>query len=213
MRCSRWIVDYQDLWLIFTRRGIDIKKYPAIEKHLSKYKDRLTAGVEGGRKAGSYKWYEIQDNIAYWKEFESPKIVYQEIATYQSFAWDNSGKFMDKTTFMIPNAEMYLIAILNSTIVWFFLDKIVSKLQGGAYTMQSIYVSQIPIPTATKSAQKAIEILVQKCLDAKGQNVIQWEQQIDNLVYKLYGLTYDEVKIIDPEFELTEQEYTAIKTG
>lgn len=34
---------------------------------------------------------------------------------------------------------------------------------------------------------------------------------IDDLVYKLYQLTYDEVKIIDPEFELTEQEYTAIK--
>ena len=37
------------------------------------------------------------------------------------------------------------------------------------------------------------------------------EHAIDNLVYKLYQLTYDEVKMIDPEFELTEQEYTAIK--
>jgi hypothetical protein len=37
------------------------------------------------------------------------------------------------------------------------------------------------------------------------------EKAIDRLVYKLYQLTYDEVKIIDPEFELTEQEYTAIK--
>ena len=38
-------------------------------------------------------------------------------------------------------------------------------------------------------------------------------RKIDNLVYKLYQLTYDEVKIIDPEFELTEQEYIAIKIG
>ena len=157
---KRWCVDYQNLYLIFTRRGTDIKKYPAIEKHLGQYKNRLTAGVEGGRKAGSYQWYEIQDNIAYWKEFDKPKIVYQEIATYQCFAWDKSGKFMDKTTFMIPNAEIYLIAVLNSAVVWFFLDKIVSKLQGGAYTMQSIYVSQIPIPTATEAEQKAIETLV-----------------------------------------------------
>ena len=37
------------------------------------------------------------------------------------------------------------------------------------------------------------------------------EKAIDRLVYKLYQLTYDEVKIIDPEFALTEQEYTAIK--
>jgi hypothetical protein len=37
------------------------------------------------------------------------------------------------------------------------------------------------------------------------------EKAIDRLVYKLYQLTYDEVKIIDPEFKLTEPEYTAIK--
>ena len=37
------------------------------------------------------------------------------------------------------------------------------------------------------------------------------EQQIDNLVYKLYELTYQEVKIIDPEFKLTESEYEEIK--
>ena len=36
------------------------------------------------------------------------------------------------------------------------------------------------------------------------------EKECDQLVYKLYQLTYDEVKIIDPEFELTEPEYTAI---
>ncbi len=37
------------------------------------------------------------------------------------------------------------------------------------------------------------------------------EQKIDRLVYKLYQLTYEEVKIIDPKFTLTEQEYKTIK--
>jgi hypothetical protein len=72
---KRWRVEPQDLWLIFTRRGIDIKKYPAIHRYLKEYKDRLMPGVPGGRKPGSYEWYEIQDNIAYWQEFEQPKIV------------------------------------------------------------------------------------------------------------------------------------------
>ncbi|MEK0188948.1 Eco57I restriction-modification methylase domain-containing protein, partial [Microcoleus anatoxicus] len=67
---KRWCVEYQDLWLIFTRRGIDIKKYPAIENYLSQYQEKLTPGT--GRKAGTYKWYEIQDNVAYWQEFEQP---------------------------------------------------------------------------------------------------------------------------------------------
>ena len=53
-----------------------------------------------------------------------------------------------------------------------------------------------PIPTATEAEQKTIETLVQKCLDAKGQNVTQWEQQIDEIVARLYGLTAEEMKII-----------------
>ena len=56
--------------------------------------------------------------------------------------------------------------------------------------------SRIPIPTATEAEQKAIETLVQKCLDAKGQNVTQWEQQIDEIVARLYGLTAEEMQII-----------------
>jgi hypothetical protein len=56
---------------------------------------------------------------------------------------------------------------------------------------------------------------VQKCLTAKKgdrhADTSELEKAIDRLVYKLYQLTYHEVKIIDPEFALTEQEYTAIK--
>jgi hypothetical protein len=66
---KRWCAQPQDLWLIFTRRGIDINLYPSVKKHLSAYKNRLMPGVPGGRKPGSYEWYEIQDNVAYWQEF------------------------------------------------------------------------------------------------------------------------------------------------
>ena len=105
----------------------------------------------------------------------------------------------------------YVLGVLASyPISWFFryekneFDDLFPKIRLGEF-------KNLPIPNATKAQQKAIEILVQKCLDAKGQNVTQLEQQIDNLVYKLYGLTYQEVKAIDPEFKLTESEYEAIK--
>jgi hypothetical protein len=104
----------------------------------------------------------------------------------------------------------YVLGVLASyPISWFFryekneFDDLFPKIRLGEF-------KNLPIPNATKSEQKAIEILVQKCLDAKGKDVTKWEQQIDNLVYKLYELTYEEVKIIDPEFPLTEQEYQAI---
>ena len=64
-----------------SRRGIDIRKHPAIHDHLKQFKKALTPGIPGGRKPGSYEWYEIQDNIAYWREFEQPKVIF--------------GRFMD----------------------------------------------------------------------------------------------------------------------
>ncbi len=52
------------------------------------------------------------------------------------------------------------------------------------------------IPTASEADKKAIETLVQKCLDAKGQGVEEWEAEIDDRVAHLYGLTDEEMKII-----------------
>jgi hypothetical protein len=57
---KRWKVEPQDLWLIFTRRGIDIDKYPAIKKHLALFKKELMPGAAGGRKPGHYEWFHIQ---------------------------------------------------------------------------------------------------------------------------------------------------------
>ncbi|MDZ7650277.1 MAG: Eco57I restriction-modification methylase domain-containing protein [Cytophagales bacterium] len=81
---QKYQINRDDLYLIFTRRGIDIEDFKAIKEHLLKYKDALLPKPEKwndekdgewkGRKAGSYKWHEIQDNTAYYAEFENPKI-------------------------------------------------------------------------------------------------------------------------------------------
>ena len=195
---KRWRVDYQDLWLIFTRRGTDIKKYPAIEKHLGQYRNRLTAGVEGGRKAGSYQWYDIQDNVAYWQEFEQIQIVWGNLATSPQFAIASSGFYICAPANLIvsEHEKYFLLAILNSQITQYIVSQNAAVRQGGFLEFKPMYVSQIPIATATKAEQKAIETLVQKCLEAKGQNVGQWEQEIDEIVARLYGLSDEDMQII-----------------
>ncbi len=201
LRCrdvKRWRVDYQDLWLIFTRRGTDIKKYPAIEKYLGQYRNRLTAGVEGGRKAGSYQWYDIQDNVAYWQEFEQIQIVWGNLATSPQFAIASSGFYICAPANLIvsEHEKYFLLAILNSQITQYIVSQNAAVRQGGFLEFKPMYVSQIPIATATKAEQKAIETLVQKCLEAKGQNVGQWEQEIDEIVARLYGLSDEDMQII-----------------
>ncbi|WP_143438258.1 TaqI-like C-terminal specificity domain-containing protein [Hydrocoleum sp. CS-953] len=198
---KRWVVNNPDLWLIFTRRGIDINQYPAILNYLSQYKERLTPGIKGGRKAGSYQWYEIQDNIAYYKDFDTPKILYQEIATYQAFSWDTSGAYSNNKTFLIPDSNLFLLALLNSKLVWFFLGYITSKLQGDAFAMQTPYVSQIPIPKPTDTQDACVTEIVDKILEIKRKNpqtdTTELEREIDEIVYQLYGLTEEEIRIIE----------------
>ncbi len=211
---KRWSVNSSDLWLLFlpwhfplhedtsitgasTKAEQEFKKrYPAVFNYLLQFEDQLLArnSTETGIR---YEWYALQRCAAsYWQEFDQPKILYQEIATYQAFAWDDSGAYSNNKTYLIPGASLYLLGILNSKVVWFFLNHIASKLQGDAYAMQSPYVSQIPIPQASASERQAISKLVQKCLDAKGQNVEQWEAEINDRVARLYGLTADEINLI-----------------
>lgn len=193
---KRWRIQPEDLWLIFTRHGIDIKKYPAIHEHLLRYKRRLTPGAKGGRKPGSYKWFEIQDNIAYWEEFKGPKILYQEIATYQAFAFDRTGAYSNNKTFLIPSDNLWLLGFLNSKLSWWFLHQVCSKLQGGALAMQTPYVSQLPIASLTNNQQKLISTIVDYILflkDSEPSNNSRdrlmfsyFEQIIDALIYEIY---------------------------
>ncbi|MCL6753396.1 hypothetical protein KBT16_21465 [Nostoc sp. CCCryo 231-06] len=141
-----------------------------------------------GRKSGLYKWYEIQDNVAYYLEFNQPKIIYQEISTYQSFTLDYTGKYVNKKFFIIPTENLYLFGVLNSCFVWEFLQNTCSKLSGGALAMQTPYVTKISIPNASTTEREAISQLVQKCLDEKGINCEIWEKEIDERVAALYGL-------------------------
>ena len=64
---KKYYYEFADQWIIFTRKGININEYPDIKDYLLQYKKELTPGV--GRKPGSYEWYEIQDNVAYFEDF------------------------------------------------------------------------------------------------------------------------------------------------
>jgi adenine-specific DNA-methyltransferase len=188
---------FSDKYLIVTKIGINIHSYPAIFKHLKQWEKELKKRTD----QGNY-WWELRA-CAYYDAFDKSKIIYPEIAKESRFAFDSNKIYPLKTCFMIPVNDYYLLAILNSICVWAYLKQICSVLgdanKGGRLTQQKIYISQIPIPTASESDKQAIASLVQKCLDAKGVGVEEWEAEIDDRVAYLYGLTDEEMKIIRGE--------------
>lgn len=200
---KRWSTHWAGLYIIFTRRGIKIDDYPAIKAHLMQFRENLTpkksSNDKKGRKPGHYKWYEIQDDIAYYAEFDKPKIVYQEIATFQLFAYDTEGHYLNNKCFFIPTQDLFLLGLLNTRISWFYLSQIVSKLQGNAYALQSIYMETIPIPNASQELRVLVSrfakyiLTIRDSVDTSSSAhardavmVSYFEQIINALVYELY---------------------------
>jgi hypothetical protein len=197
---KKWSVANPDLWVCYIGWDVSITKYPGIYSHIRRFEKELRARPEVNQ--GRVPWYALSRYASdYWQEFERPKILYQEIATYQGFAWDKSGSYVNNKLYLIPDAGFLLLAILNSKACWWFLGQTASKLQGGAYAMQTPYVSQIPIPAAHPAERAALEVLVDRILKAKGADVSAevsvLEREIDQRVYALYGLTADEIKMVE----------------
>ncbi|MPY67185.1 hypothetical protein F8S09_10845 [Deinococcus sp. SDU3-2] len=184
----RWKAEWAGKYIIFTRRGIAIDKYPAIKRHLEAYRTRLEPGRPGGRKAGSYEWYEIQDNIAYFEEFTGRKIIYPDISQTPRFCLDVSNSYPDCTLFVIPvNGKEFLLSVLSSRAVEFFMTQIMPSVMGGSYRFKSIYMSQLPIPTPTPAQAARLE----------GFTDDSRLDELNALVYELYGLTPAEIQLVE----------------
>ncbi len=103
----------------------------------------------------------------------------------------------------------YLLGIMNSK----YASVLLTNLRGGDYHIYPEHIRNIPIPKAVPKQQKPIIDLVDKILAAKAADhnadTSADEHKIDLQVYHLYGLTFDEAKVIDPE--LKEEEFEAVK--
>ena len=223
----RWLFHQRDAWLIFTRRGVDIDAFPAIREHLSKWKAELTpkkaSSDKFGRKPGGYKWYEIQDDVAYFQTFESPKIVFPDIAKGPRFCLDTRGNYLANTAYCLGTDDRYLLGILNSRLFWFAISNISIPfgIRAGEYRYRLIYqyMEKVPIriidfsDPADKADHEKMVTLVDRILgltkkisssklapseiDRLEREIATTDAEIDDLVFKLYGITNDERRIIE----------------
>lgn len=195
---KRWGVEWRQTYLVYVPWDFKIDAYPAVKKHLLEYRQQLANRPEV--QESRFPWYALSRYGAeYADEFEKPKIIYQEIATYQAFAFTSAPLYLNNKCFFIPTNDLYLLALLNSRTGWFVLGQIASKLQGGAYALQSPYVSQFPVPILTPLQRAEIESLVRRLLECggRGPQAAAWEEELNRLVYRVYGLTEEEVRLVE----------------
>ena len=219
---KRYKFENDNLFLIFSRRGINIKKYPAILNYLSQFKEKLMPKPKNwkgkdwkGRKPGPYQWYEIQDSIDYYLEFEKEKIIYPNICKRPEFTLDVDGFYTNQKCFIISKNDKYLLGILNSSVMMFFFRTTIPKLRGDFYEPGYVFMKNFPVHKIDFSNPTEVEqhdhmvTLVERMLelhkrdpqtpqeaDRLQREIAATDGAIDKLVYELYGLT-EEVRIVE----------------
>ncbi|MBE0479035.1 Eco57I restriction-modification methylase domain-containing protein, partial [Candidatus Aerophobetes bacterium] len=203
---DKWYYRFKKFYLIYAYTGIDITRYEAIYEYLKQYKSELEQVWEA--KYDKKKWYELR-GCDYYEQFEKEKIVWQEISEKGAYQYDASKYYITNTAYiLVGNYIKYLISVLNSNVCDFFFSQISSSLsiKGARHIKQ--YVEQLPIPIIPEKDQQLFIDLVNQILAVtqdpdylqnltKQAHVKDLEHQIDQMVYNLYNLTKEEIKIVE----------------
>ncbi|GAA8355491.1 class I SAM-dependent DNA methyltransferase [Helicobacter pylori] len=214
---KRYSYEWAGEWVINTHNGytsalkskippIDIEKYPATKAHLDAHYDTIATRSDQGDTP-----YHLR-NCAYLEDFEKEKIVYGEIVQEPRFYLDNGecqlGYFYAEATSFILTGEhlRYLLGMLHSKLITFAFKTFYAGggLGESGYRYKKAFIERLPIPKITHKNQELArkitdctkQILALKEKDPKA-NTLDLEKEIDALVYQLYHLTDEEIKIIE----------------
>ena len=198
---NRWQSEWAGLWMIFARRGIEIDGYPGVKEHLSRFRRELepkpadwTGEKWPGRKPGNYKWFEIQDPIEYWQEFGTRKIVYQEIQFHPCYALDTAGQFGNNKTFFIACDDPYLLAVLNSPLMWWHNWRYLPHMKDEALSPVGFLMESLPIARPNDSTRAKTEKAVGRLIEiartqqATRRQILDWlrvEHEVEKATLKL----------------------------
>jgi hypothetical protein len=140
---QKWHMEPDDLWLINTPRNqIEIDDYPAIRNYLRPFRERLE------KRATEQKWFELQQaQLACQPFMRADKILYPEFSQGPKFLRDPNGYYVNNKCFFIPY-DGFLLALLNSKLVWFYLFGECAAQRGGKWRLElrEQSVSKVPIP-------------------------------------------------------------------
>jgi len=219
---KRYSYEFAGLYIIIAKFGsyktIE-QKYPAVYNHLKKYEDKLKTrgqckGTRSGKSSspdypGQHHWLELDNNPqdSYIEQFEKEKIVWIELVDDGRFSYVKPGVYTEATTFLMTfQRPKYLVGLMNSKVVNWYFDKICGESGVGTNRWKKFYVEAIPLPEINEDSEPTvnnIENLVDQILAIKEEDpktsISDLEKQIDESVYQLYGLTSEEIELINYE--------------
>jgi adenine-specific DNA-methyltransferase len=193
-----YIKDYSN-YIILSKTNIKFDEYPEVFDYLTKHKTKLENVYEA--KKGMKKWYELR-KCSYYESFIQEKLIWTKLSNINSFAISTQSEYsIDSTSFAIGNNLRYYSAILNSKLIFFYF-KLGSVIWGkDGIKWFGDYFDNIPIVESSQTEINNIESKVNTIISHKLNNqeadTTALEKEIDVMVYELYGLTEEEITIVE----------------
>ncbi|EAJ1413112.1 class I SAM-dependent DNA methyltransferase [Campylobacter jejuni] len=210
---KRYSYEWAGLWVINTHNGykskngekveaINIEHYPSLKKHFDEFYPQLEKRSDKGLTP-----YNLR-NCAYIEEFEKEKIVWNPVSGEYLFSYIKEHIFFNNSLFMMTLdvfSLKYILAFMNSNCYKWLITLKTNLIQTGSYAYGAKdKIERLPIPKINSKNEKlANELinLVDEILKVKEQdknaNTQELENKTNSLVYKLYNLTEEEIKIIE----------------
>lgn len=188
------------------------ENYPDIANHLKPFEEKGKKRFDQGE-----YWWELR-TCEYYDEFEKNKIIIPAIVKNASYSFDERKFYSNDKTSIIPTNNKYLLGLINSKAVDYYLKSIAATKQGGYFEYKPMYVSKLPIiqiDSENKTQQFLHDEIVKlvnqllKLNEEKAETKLQiqisqlkskidyCENRINEIVYQLYELTEDEIKIVE----------------
>ena len=186
---------WADLWLINTHNGlkdklppVDIKKLPALQKHLDQYIEKISKRADKGDTV-----YNLR-NCAYLEDFLKPKIMYPNMTKFLPFYYDEKGFYQNDKSFMITGESIaYLTAFFNSSLFKFCFLNNFPELLGGTREVRKVFFEKIPVlKVSAETNQEFIKVVK----DIQQEYTKEKAIRIDKMIFDLYDLNEEERKII-----------------
>jgi hypothetical protein len=157
---DRWRPRRLDTFIILTRRGMDIHDYPAIQRHLMKYRSSLE------HRASEQEWFELQaspgDDFVH--AMSQPKIVYQEIQFHSWFSLDTAGACLNNKVFMLPTNDLALLGVLCSPLMWWYLTRTLPHMKDEALCPAGFLMEDVPMTTGSSEQGAEMRGAVKKLI-------------------------------------------------
>ena len=216
---KRYYYEWAGLWVIIIPAGwtnenrgrenpnVFIEKtFSSLMAHLKNYE----ADARKRDDQGDY-WWELRQ-CAYYSEFEKEKIMLKNIGKNLAFTIVPPEMFNEASSFMITGKSIrYLLGFLNSSFMKYFIYTYSDRTGAGDIAIKGVFIEKFPVPYIVESNDifaKRIEWLVNQITTLKKQNpqadTSTLEREIDQLVYKLYDLTSNEINIIESNIKKEE---------